>query len=48
MTAFIYFSALLMGYGILAILTLIGLAILYGAIDEIVRYVINKPRKKKY
>jgi hypothetical protein len=48
MTAFIYFSALLIGYGVLAILALIGLAILYGAIDEIVRYIINKPRKKKY
>jgi hypothetical protein len=48
MTAFIYVSALLIGYGVLAILALIGLAILYGAIDEIVRHVINKPRKKKY
>jgi hypothetical protein len=48
MTAFIYVSALLIGYGVLAILALVGLAILYGAIDEIVRYMINKPRKKKY
>jgi hypothetical protein len=48
MTLFIYFSALLIGYGVLAILVLVGLAILYGAIDEIVRYLINKPRKKKY
>ena len=48
MTAFIYASALLIGYGVLAILALIGLTILYGAIDEIVRYVIDKPRKKKY
>jgi hypothetical protein len=48
MTAFIYVSALLIGYGVLAILALIGLVILYGAIDEIVRYMIDKPRKKKY
>jgi hypothetical protein len=48
MTAFIYVSALLIGYGVLAILALIGLVILYGAIDEIVRYMIDKPRKKNY
>ena len=48
MTAFIYFSALLIGYGVLAILVLIGLVLLYGAVDEIVRYMIDKPRKKKY
>jgi hypothetical protein len=46
MTTFIYFSALLIGYGVLTILALIGLVILYGAIDEIVRYMIDKPRKK--
>ena len=48
MSAFIYYSALLIGYGVLAILALIGLVILYGAIDEIVRYMIDKPRKKNY
>jgi hypothetical protein len=48
MTLFIYFSALLIGYGVLTLIALIGLVMLYGAIDEIVRYVINKPRKKKY
>jgi hypothetical protein len=46
MTAFFYVSALLIGYGVLAILALIGLVILYGAIDEIVRYMIDKPRKR--
>jgi hypothetical protein len=48
MTAFFYASALLIGYGVLAILALIGLMILVGAVDEIVRYLIDKPRKKKY
>jgi hypothetical protein len=46
MTTFIYFTALMIGYGVLTILALIGLVILYGAIDEIVRYMIDKPRKK--
>jgi len=48
MTTFFYVSALLIGYGVLAMLALIGLVILYGAIDEIVRYIIDKPRKKNY
>jgi hypothetical protein len=48
MTSFIYASLLLIGYGVLAILILTGLVILYAAADEIVRYLINKPRKKKY
>jgi len=48
MTTFIYFSALLMGYGVLAILILTGVVILYAVTDEIVRYLIDKPRKKRY
>ena len=48
MTTFIYFSALLMGYGVLAILILTGVVILYAVADEIVRYLIDKPRKKRY
>jgi hypothetical protein len=48
MTAFFYASALLIGYGVLAIFTVIGLMILVGAVDEIIRYLIDKPRKKKY
>jgi hypothetical protein len=35
MTAFFYASALLIGYGVLAIFTLVGLMILVGAVDEI-------------
>ena len=48
MTTFIYFSALLMGYGVLVILILLGIFILYAAADELVRYFIDKPRKKNY
>jgi hypothetical protein len=48
MTTFIYFSALLMGYGVLAILILTSVVILYAVADEIVRYLIDKPRKKRY
>ena len=48
MTAFFYASALLIGYGVLALLALLGLIILFGAVDEIIRYLIDKPRKKKY
>jgi hypothetical protein len=48
MIAVIYASLLLLGYGVLAILILIGLVILYAVTDEIVRYLINKPRKKNY
>ena len=48
MTLFGYTTLLLFGYGVLAILILTGLVILYAAADEIVRYLINKPRKKDY
>jgi hypothetical protein len=48
MTVFVYTTLLLFGYGVLAILILTGLVILYAAADEIVRYLINKPRKKDY
>ena len=48
MTGFIYISALLIGYAVLTIFALVGLMILIGAIDEIVRYLLDKPRKKKY
>lgn len=46
MTTFIYSSLLMIGYVVLAVLILIGLAILYAAADEIFRYLIDKPRKK--
>ncbi len=48
MTLFIYTTLLLIGYGVLAVFALLGLFILYAAADEIVRYLIDKPRKKNY
>ena len=48
MTLFVYTTLLLIGYGVLAVFILIGLFILYAVADEIVRYLINKPRKKNY
>jgi hypothetical protein len=48
MMAVICASLLLIGYGVLAVFILLGLFILYAAADEIVRYLINKPRKKDY
>jgi hypothetical protein len=46
MTLFIYTALLLFGYGVLVIFILIGLVILFATTDEIIRYLINKPRRK--
>jgi hypothetical protein len=48
MTLFVYTTLLLIGYGVLTVLILTGLVILYAVADEIVRYLIDKPRKKNY
>jgi len=46
MILFIYTALMLFGYGVLAVFILIGLVILYAVADEIIRYLINKPRRK--
>jgi hypothetical protein len=46
MILFIYTALMLFGYGVLAIFILIGLVILYSTANEIIRYLINKPRGK--
>lgn len=48
MIAVIYTALLLMGYGVLFVLCLLGIFVLYAAADEIIRYLTDKPRKKNY
>ena len=48
MTISIYAGLLLIGYGVLSFLILLGIFVLYAATDEIIRYLTDKPRKKNY
>jgi len=44
--ALIYFSALLIGYGVLAIIFLIGAWIFVGFVQELIQNVYRKPKTK--